>query len=436
MVLGLGSAGRVSSVLLRALNGIEPKGRLGPTVFQAYTLHFQTRLLSALPPTFTSGFKELCATFLAPPPDQLDEAVEANINHTPSTWNSRDHARLWAHLHLLGLVERYETIIASVGYEYIEDYVLKTCTGEWGKPMLESLRIWMSEKVVPWLLHIYARGATTSKCPCLQLCSFDLTTSTCLTSAEEARAMLQGVGSRFDFHINKTLRDLRFVFCSIFQQNACKCSICTLLNRTREIFDIIIDYPDSMGALQDLRVSRSSSNLRIFWFSLPHRTACTAWTNAQISSDLCGNCESPFDLSNFHFRKTDDRTRNFKRLLHPGAETKLILQQYVSTIKCLRIIDPPGVLLYKVADPIRRYLRYDGASSFFTFINSKFLSLRDRPDTIRSIVANLVGDDEESGDSLIDEAEAVPIQQQNFDDYADPNWEPEPIDAGPGTLRC
>jgi hypothetical protein len=50
-------------------------------------------------------------------------------------------------------------------------------------------------------------------------------------SAEEAKGMLQGAGSRFDFHINKTLCDLR----------------------TREIFDIIIDFPDSMGALQDLR---------------------------------------------------------------------------------------------------------------------------------------------------------------------------------------
>ena len=28
-------------------------------------------------------------------------------------------------------------------------------------------------------------------------------------TAEEARAMLQGVGSRFDFHMNKTLCDLR-----------------------------------------------------------------------------------------------------------------------------------------------------------------------------------------------------------------------------------
>ena len=35
------------------------------------------------------------------------------------------------------------------------------------------------------------------------------------TAAEEARAMLQGVGSRFDFHINKTLCDLRYVSLSL-----------------------------------------------------------------------------------------------------------------------------------------------------------------------------------------------------------------------------
>ena len=107
--------------------------------------------------------------------------------------------------------------------------------------------------------------------------------------------------------------------------------------------------------------------------------------------------------------------RNAKRLLHPGADTRLILSQYVATIKCLRVIDPPGVLLFKVADPIRRYLR-------------------ERPDTIRSIVANLVGDDD-SGDSLVDENEPIaPIQQPEMEDYSDPNWEPEPVDAGPGSF--
>jgi anaphase-promoting complex subunit 2 len=62
-------------------------------------------------------------------------------------------------------------------------------------------------------------------------------------------------------------------------------------------------------------------------------------------------------LVHFNLLVSNQLYRNRKRLLHPGADTKLILQQYVATIKCLRMIDPPGVLLFKVAEPIRRYLR-------------------------------------------------------------------------------
>ncbi|KAF9456260.1 hypothetical protein BDZ94DRAFT_1350312 [Collybia nuda] len=183
----------------------------------------------------------------------------------------------------------------------------------------------MSDKMVLWMLLPYARGAS---------------------NVDEARTMLQGVGSQFDFHMNKTLCDLR----------------------TREVFDIIIDFPDSMGALQDLI-----------------------------------DC----------LQRVDQRAalvQNHKRLLHPGAATNSIITQYVATIKCLWIIDPPGVLLFKVADPIQRYLR-------------------DCPDTIRSIVANLIGDEE--GGEIIDENNIQPLQQPDVDDYSDANWEPEPMDAGP-----
>jgi len=68
--------------------------------------------------------------------------------------------------------------------------------------------------------------------------------------------MLQGVGSRFDFHINKTLCDLRFVCFKCFL-----ILIKPMYLRTREIFDIIIDFPDSIGALHDLRVLPSVHNL-------------------------------------------------------------------------------------------------------------------------------------------------------------------------------
>ncbi|KAF9005219.1 hypothetical protein BDQ17DRAFT_1354061 [Cyathus striatus] len=292
-----------------------PQPELGNTIHAAYTLNYQTHLFSSLPPSFSSAFKNLCASTLhVPEPDNEDE----DPLPTPVP-----DLQMWEAFETLGLIDRFESIIASVGYERIEQHVLKTCTGQWENPMLEQLRAWMSERVVPWMLMIYARNASTP---------------------EEARTMLQGVGSRFDFHINKTLCDLR----------------------TREIFDIIIDFPDSKGALQDLQDCLQR---------VDQRTALV----------------------------TALRKANRKRLLHPGADTKLILAQYVSTIK---------LLLFKVADPIRRYLR-------------------GRPDTIRSIVANLVGDDD-NGDSLVDENEPIqPLQQPDVEDYSDPNWDPEPIDAGP-----
>lgn len=56
---------------------------------------------------------------------------------------------------------------------------------------------------------------------------------------------------------------------------------------------------------------------------------------------------------------------------------------------------------------------------------------RERPDTIRCIVGNLVGD----GSDLLEENEQVlPIQALNepYEDYSDPMWNPEPNDAEPG----
>jgi hypothetical protein len=47
-------------------------------------------------------------------------------------------------------------------------------------------------------------------------------------------------------------------------------------------------------------------------------------------------------------------------------------------------------------------------------------------------VASLVVDSE-SGDSLVDDDGPIqPLQSPQVDDYTDPNWEPEPIDAGLG----
>jgi anaphase-promoting complex subunit 2 len=128
------------------------KHRLGHTILSAYTLNFQTHLFSILPPIFARGFKALCAS-------TLSDAEPPTAIH-PTIWNAFD---------TLGLVDRYESLIASVGYEHIEAHVLEVCAGRWTEPMLNGLRDWMSDKIVPWMLLPYARGASTSEYTCVLL---------------------------------------------------------------------------------------------------------------------------------------------------------------------------------------------------------------------------------------------------------------------------
>ena len=126
--------------------------RLGATISSSYTLTFQTQLFSILPPSFSQGFKALVASTLPSAESESDS----------STLPSPPGRQIWAAIETLGLLDRYESIVASVGYEHIEAHVLATCTGEWERPMLEGLRTWMSDKIVSWMLAPYARGASSS----------------------------------------------------------------------------------------------------------------------------------------------------------------------------------------------------------------------------------------------------------------------------------
>ena len=103
--------------------------------------------------------------------------------------------------------------------------------------------------------------------------------------------------------------------------------------RNAELFDIIIDMPDSEPALRDLR-------------------DCLVETRAdpRLVATL--------------------RTAFSSRLLHCGVNTSDILTQYISTIKAFRILDPSGSSLDKVSEPIKAYLVT-------------------RPDTARQIISSL-----------------------------------------------
>jgi anaphase-promoting complex subunit 2 len=127
-------------------------------------------------------------------------------------------------------------------------------------------------------------------------------------------------------------------------------ALCTALGALRadELFDIVVDFPDSRPALADL-------------------SACLAATS------LAGALAASF------------RDALARRLLHAGAATSDILAQYVSAIKALRELDPSGLILEAVSEPIRAYLR-------------------GRRDTIRCVVTALTDADAAGADvSLMEE---------------------------------
>lgn len=107
--------------------------------------------------------------------------------------------------------------------------------------------------------------------------------------------------------------------------------------RMRQLFDIIIDYPYSEPVLQDLH-----------------------------------EC---IKLDPFYREKFTHSLKNaFEvRLLHAGVPTCDILEAYITAIKALKLLDPQGIILKIVCDPVRNYLR-------------------SREDTIRCIISFLTND--------------------------------------------
>ncbi|KAG9146918.1 hypothetical protein Leryth_021563 [Lithospermum erythrorhizon] len=164
--------------------------------------------------------------------------------------------------------------------------------------------------------------------------------------------------------------------------------------RTEKLFDIIVDYPDSAPAIEDLK-----------------------------------QC---LDYTGQHSKLVDSFISSLRyRLLTAGASTNDILHQYVSTIKALRTIDPAGIFLEAVGEPIREYLR-------------------GRKDTIKCIVTMLTDGSGGSqngpgsaGDSLLEELNRDEENQESssFDDDVNTddkqawinaqNWEPDPVEADP-----
>ncbi|KAI1205676.1 uncharacterized protein F4807DRAFT_271002 [Annulohypoxylon truncatum] len=160
--------------------------------------------------------------------------------------------------------------------------------------------------------------------------------------------------------------------------------------RIDELFDIVINWPDSEGGIDDLRYSVTTPQRRL-----------------QLTDAFSSTLQ--------------------KRLLHAGRSTLEILRTYIAMIRTFHRLDHTRVLLDRVAYPLQMYLCT-------------------REDTVRIIVTGLLTSREEvnteSRNTKLVELVELLLQDSNEhrnerqdEDFDDLDWAPAPVDAGSNYRR-
>ncbi|KAL2559470.1 Anaphase-promoting complex subunit 2 [Forsythia ovata] len=278
-------------------------------------------------------------------------------------------------LRSLGFTSMAEDAYASAIFFLLKTKVHELAGDDYRSSVLESIKRWI-QAVPLQFLHALLDYLGESKC--------NESPSSGLKSplASYPSSNYYGTGTpseglvrwqlRLEYFAYETLQDLRIA----------------------KLFEIIVDYPDSSPAIEDLK-------------------QCLEYTGQ-------------------HSKLVDSFITALRyRLLTAGASTNDILHQYVSTIKALRTIDPAGVFLEAVGEPIREYLR-------------------GRKDTIKCIVTMLTdgaggnpSGPGSTGDSLLEELNRDEENQESsgLDDDVNTDdkqawinaqsWEPDPLEADP-----
>ncbi|XP_054275023.1 anaphase-promoting complex subunit 2 isoform X2 [Macrosteles quadrilineatus] len=235
----------------------------------------------------------------------------------------------------LDLLERLAgEVLTSLIHKRIENHVQETCKGSFDTSHITSLENWLDTVVMGWLTKIYWSSDA-----------------------------IQNV----DASLAKFRQKLKHLLYETYTRT-----------RIEQLFNIIIEYPDSEPAIEDLRVCLLKTDLRQCLVQKLQRALET-------------------------------------RLLHPGVNTPDILTAYIAAIKALRQLDPTGVLLEMVTLPVRQYLR-------------------SREDTVRCVVTSLTDDGPNDLAEELARGEALQVYDNSPHEVDVENWatwNPDPIDADP-----
>jgi anaphase-promoting complex subunit 2 len=166
--------------------------------------------------------------------------------------------------------------------------------------------------------------------------------------------------------------------------------------RVKELFDIIVDWPNSLGGIEDLKA----------YISTPQtRQHLTTMFSAALN----------------------------QRILHPAAATADIVAAYIRLIRAFAVLDPRGVLLDRVNRNIRKYLRDrdDTVRIIIRGIMSASLPAPS-PSELRSTEEIELSELHKELSKGIPSAASTGLEELDFDDML---WVPDPVDAGPEFRR-
>ncbi|KAF4635485.1 hypothetical protein G7Y89_g2610 [Cudoniella acicularis] len=277
--------------------------------------------------------------------------------------------------------EKFQVTFAEIMNTAMREYVYKGCRGLWSSEGDDSLGISEGEakesKSSGSILPRTARHSSPSRC----------TTDLCEWIENRYARLTVQILNRVDLKASVTWAN---------KEKYKEMGIGHLAElRIKELFDIVGKWPNSRGALDDLRTAITTPQRRL------HLTEAFAMTLKE-------------------------------RLLHPGMSTLQILQTYISMICSFHSLDHSKVLLDRVAYPLQLYLC-------------------SREDTVRIIITGLLSDvddidsqlDAQRADKLIELSWILNNGSQQVDkrandeelDWHDMDWVPDPVDAGPGYKR-
>lgn len=277
---------------------------------------------------------------------------------------------------LIGIDFVYELnyYVIELSIERIQSFVSSTCRGVWDRPVLKEINDWIRSELYP---------------------SFDIIIRLLSTEFNQS-------------YLTKLIKIGHDELVSL---------------RIKEVFSLVTNHPATKIALEELHEC-------LLIGVTPHKPIDTGVSpHIRFQSELGKG-------SSVQAHQRSKLVDNFiqachDNLLHSGVNTVDIIIAYTSTIKSFLIIDPKGVLLDKVARPIRRYLK--GRDDVIIKLVHGFLNDDQANELVelaqelqKSVTSEDVSMANSTGHSTRSKNGDVDVE-----DLLDLHWVPDPIDALP-----